>query len=242
MDAGALIDQLEEDGPRLAAAAQRAGLDAPVPATEWTVRDLVTHTGGVHRWAAATVAAGAPGPDEQTGAGVGSGPPDAELLDWFVAGHAHLVQVLRAAPDDLTAFTFLPAPTAKTFWARRQAHETGIHRADAEAAAGTVPQFPMRFAQDGMAELITGFAARRSQAIAQPGTLALRPTDGGTSWRLTFGGERIVAEPSVEPADATVSGLSSELYLWLWNRPARVEIGGDATLAARWREVRVTWS
>ena len=34
----------------------------------------------------------------------------------------------------MRCFAFLPAPSPLAFWARRQAHETGIHRADVESA------------------------------------------------------------------------------------------------------------
>src|SRR5207253_4063893 len=55
-------------------------------------------------------------------------PADAALLAWFRDGHAALVGTLESAPPDLKCFTFLPAPSALAFWARRQAHETGIHQ------------------------------------------------------------------------------------------------------------------
>ena len=51
-------------------------------------------------------------------------------------GCADLVAALAAAPDDLECWTFLPAPSPRAMWARRQAHETAIHRVDAELAAG----------------------------------------------------------------------------------------------------------
>jgi hypothetical protein len=92
--------------------------------------------------------------------------------------------------------------------------------------------------------MLWGFAARRSQSVDQPATLALRADDPGApavSWRLVFGGERISAEESDEPTDAVVAGPSEQLYRWLWNRPADVEISGDATVAALWRRVRVRW-
>jgi uncharacterized protein (TIGR03083 family) len=150
--------------------------------------------------------------------------------------------------------TFLPAPSALAFWARRQAHETAIHRADAQAAAGTVTPFDAPFAQDGIAELLLGFAARRSNAVESPGTLRLHALDG-PDWLVTLGGERTLAEPIPDdaadrkPVDvgkaapgATVTATSSELYLWLWNRPAQVSVAGDTALAEQWRQVRVRWS
>jgi uncharacterized protein (TIGR03083 family) len=242
MDADALIDHLAADGPRLADAAASAGLDAPVPATDWTVRELVTHVGGIHRWAADIVANCGAGFDTAAGDAVGTGPADAELIDWFREGHATLVKVLRAAPADLECATFLRADSPRHFWARRQAHETAIHRADAQGAAGDRNVFDAGFAQDGIAELLLGFAARKANAIPQAATIGLR-ADDGPSWLITLGGERIVAEQADDVrADVTVSGPSSALYLWLWNRPSTATVTGDAATAALWRQVRVRWS
>jgi uncharacterized protein (TIGR03083 family) len=245
MDVDALVDQLSANGSLLLDALDRAPWDARVPGLDWDLRELAVHTGGVHRWATAIVRGE---PADAVGAAysrVGSGPTSDELLAWLRTGIVDLVGALQAAPNDLDAFTFLPARSPRHFWARRQAHETAIHRADAEAASGAVIPFPTRFAQDGIAEMLLGFGARRRSAVARPGTLLLRPTDDGAPWRLVFGGETTVAEPALgDGADVVVNASSSDLYLWLWNRPAaQVEIGGDATLAALWRErVRVTWS
>lgn len=250
MDLDGYLAQLAADGPRLADAAQRAGFDALVAATDWTVRDLVLHLGGIHRWAAAVVATASPTTEIAEGDAVGSGPGDAELLDWFRVGHAGLVRTLREAPADLECATFLAAPSPLLFWARRQAHETAVHRADAESALdpAQLTPFGVAFAQDGIAEMLHGFAARRSNAIATAGVLALRPDDEGDAWQVRLGGERVeatigaAADAGATDADVVVSGTSSALYLWLWNRPAEVRVSGDAALAGLWREIRVRWS
>ncbi|HJQ43596.1 MAG TPA: maleylpyruvate isomerase family mycothiol-dependent enzyme [Jatrophihabitantaceae bacterium] len=242
MDVADHLAQLDADGQLLADAAERAGLDAKVVACDWTVRDLVTHTGGIHRWAADIVRTGADTGDTEFGRAVGTGPDDRELIAWFRDGHRALVQTLTDASEDVDAFTFLPAPSAKAFWARRQAHETGMHRADAESAAGDITPFAADFAQDGIAEIVQGFAARKSNAIDTPGVLGLAASDG-PNWRITLGGEHIVAEPGdIADASATVIGRSSDLYLWLWNRPSAATVSGDELLAQQWREVRVRWS
>ena len=237
------LAHLDADGSALAAAATRAGWDAAVPGLSWDVRQLVTHTGGVHRWAADIVATASATTDTELGRAVGDGPADDELLDWFIAGHAALVATLRAAPEELECATFLPAPSPLAFWARRQAHETAIHRADAEGAAGVVTAFDTLFAQDGIGEILRGFAARKSNAIARAGMVSLNSTDG-PSWLITLGGERIVAEEGGDTAcDMTVSGTSSDIYLWLWNRPSAISVEGDASLADEWaKSVRVRWS
>ena len=68
-----------------------------------------------------------------------------------------LVVVLHDMP------TFLPAPSPLAMWARRQAHETAIHRYDAQHATGTSAGFDPAFASDGIDELVSGFAPRADQ-------------------------------------------------------------------------------
>jgi uncharacterized protein (TIGR03083 family) len=235
------LSRLEGDGPLLAVAAAEAGWDAPVPGTRWTVRELVTHVSGVHRWATDIVATSGRGFDTDAGRAVGTGPPDDELTEWFLAGHAALVGTLRAAPAGVECATFLPAPSPLAFWARRQAHETAVHRGDAERATGDVTPYPADFAQDGIAELLLGFAARKSNALETAGTISLKASDG-PSWLITMGGERILAGEDESAADATVAGTSSELYAWLWNRPSQARVTGDEAIADLWRAVRVRWS
>jgi uncharacterized protein (TIGR03083 family) len=244
MEIAALIDQLESDGRLLIAAAQRAGWDARVPGCDWNVRELVTHTGGIHRWAADIVATAGQSFDTPAAAAVGSGPADDDLAEWFAVGHAALVETLRSAGPDLDCTTFLPADSPRHFWSRRQAHETAIHRVDAEGAAGgEVTSFESEFAQDGIGEIVRGFGARKRDAAGRTATLVLAAADG-PSWLLTVGGERIEAAEAADAgdADATVRGSSAELYRWLWNRPSGAVVDGDASVAQLWSEsVRVRW-
>lgn len=246
------IEHLADEGVRLATAAGRVGWDTPVPRTDWNVRDLVTHVGGVHRWASDVVCTGATALDTSASRDVGRGPGDDELLEWFVTGHAALVSALRSAPSDLAAATFLSAPSPLHFWARRQAHETAIHRADAEAAYGESSKYAPGFAQDGIIELLHGFAARKSMTIDRKATILLDATDG-PSWLVSLGGEQICADTiddvaraglaGADVARADVRGSSSDLYLWLWNRDSQVVLEGSQAVADLWAAaVRVRWS
>jgi uncharacterized protein (TIGR03083 family) len=244
VDAPLLIEHLAADGAWLSEAAARAGWDVPVPGTEWDVRSLVKHVGGVHRWAADIVTTGRDSGDTAAGQAVGSGPEDGELLEWFQNGHAALVETLRAAPDDLVCFAFLPADSPRHFWARRQAHETAIHRVDAEGAGGAVATFDPAFAQDGIAEILGGFARLRSNTPKGGGAIGLDAADG-PSWLITLGGERIEAAEcdDLSGTDVTLRGLSSDLYKWLWNRPSDAVVDGDEGVAALWTDsVRVRWT
>ena len=242
MEVDAFIGHLRHQGVGLAAAAQVAGWSAPVPRTDWTVRELVKHVGGVHRWAADVVRTGAGDLATEAGRRVGEGPDDDELLAWYLAGHADLLAALGGASPDLTAATFLSSRSPLEFWARRQAHETAIHRADAEAATGRTTRFPVDLAQDGIDELLCGFAARKRTSGAERGTLLLGCSDG-PSWSVTFGGEDIGAERVGSIKDGDVSGTSSGLYLWLWNRDSAVVADASRPLVRAWpAAVAVTWT
>lgn len=243
MQLSGYLDQLSADGTLLAAAASDVSLDAPVPSCpDWTVRDLITHIGGVHRWAASIVRNAMTENDDATGDQVGTGPGDPQLLEWFREGHQALLAALRAASSDLKCFTFLPAPTPLLFWARRQAHETAIHRVDAQSACGEVAPFGAEFACDGIEEMLFGFAARPRPAMS-PGTMLLKPDDVGAAWLVTYGGEGVSgAVVDDGAADARVTGTASDIYLWLWNRPSAATVSGRADVAESWQQIRVRWS
>ncbi|MFD9126164.1 maleylpyruvate isomerase family mycothiol-dependent enzyme [Kitasatospora sp. NPDC059571] len=251
MEIPELVDVLRREGALLADTAAGTPLDAPVPTCpDWRLRDLVLHTGQVHRWAAAHVKGGLTRPLDEAGqeAAWGPAPADAELVEWFRTGHADLVAVLAAAPADLACWSFLPAPSPLAFWARRQLHETTVHRVDAQAAAGTAPSpVDAAVAADGLAELLTGFLPRPKSRLrsATARTLAVRPADRPESWLVTVGQEPPQVRPGAGPADCTVGGPAHDLYLLLWNRreadPATVT--GDRSLLELWRETAaVTWS
>jgi uncharacterized protein (TIGR03083 family) len=247
------IDALAVAGEGLADAAGRAGPDAPVPTCPgWVVRDLVRHTGGVHRWATRYVRDAEREPiDSDLERLSGGWPPDGELVAWYLSGHAGLVAALRAAPADLECFTFLRAPSPLAMWARRQAHEAFVHRVDAEAAAGTSVTPPTDLALDGIDELLTCFAPRRRTGfrLDPARTLAVCPDEGDVRWAVRIGPEGItttrVAPADDLAADAAIGGPAAALYLWLWNRAAddAIRPAGDPDLLAAWTtQVKITWS
>ena len=169
----AYLQQLRDEGERLAASAAVLDLDTAVPACPAlddpgpaAAHRLRAPLGGqIHRRAAhpGTAAAG-------RGGHPASGHPRRGLLDWFRAGHAALVQTLDAAGPGLDCWTFLPgAVSPLAFWARRQAHETTMHRVDVQLAAaaaappGHLDPIPAELAADGVDELLMGFARRNAK-------------------------------------------------------------------------------
>ncbi|MHB1593927.1 MAG: maleylpyruvate isomerase family mycothiol-dependent enzyme [Streptosporangiaceae bacterium] len=270
MDIDQHLAALEREGRLLADAAARSGLDAEIPSCRpWRMRDLLRHVRYIHWWAGTHVrdalASVLGGPDEADL--LSGGPPDADLIEAYRDGHRVLVETLRAADPGLACATFLPAPSPLAFWARRQAHETAIHRADAELATGGLTPFDPGFAVDGIDELVLGFAQRGSSGAPSRGDGAVGPgaarrlrieaTDTGDAWRVAIGadGIRVVREHAAatgtDPgpgcaAEAEVTAPAAVLYLLLWNRAGvqdpGITVRGDADMLALWRErVRVTW-
>jgi uncharacterized protein (TIGR03083 family) len=251
------IDALRRQGDLLAAAASRSGLAASVPpCPSWQVKDLLRHTGYIHRWAARHVTecpdAVLEGPSEADI--LRGGAPDPDLLAWFRDGHAALVETLSTADPGLVCATFMDAPSALAFWARRQAHETAIHRADAESASGVRPEYEPEFAADGIDELIMGFGQRRTYrpSAEADGGMQVRTTDTGHAWHVGTEGGRLQARrehstpEDASPAACTVTGPASGVYLYLWNRSdaaqAGVTVSGDTRFLDLWQSsVRVRW-
>ena len=250
---------LRREGELLAVAAERAGSGAAVPACPgWRVRDLLKHLGYVHRWATGYVREQQPRWVDRASEAdiVGGGPRDDELIGWFRDGHTTLVQTLEAADPDMTCWTFLEAPSAVAFWARRQAHETAIHRIDAEQAAApadsgiTEEAFEPRFAADGIDELIMGFLGRdaKSGSWESPrGVFGFHADDGPgevANWRVASEPGKLVVAREAGPADCDVTGTAEGLYLLLWNRrdASGLDVRGDAGRLAEFRkQTQVTW-
>jgi uncharacterized protein (TIGR03083 family) len=254
------LDALRRQGELMASAAAASGLAAAVPSCpSWQVKDLLRHTGYVHRWAARHVAEGPAevidGPSEAEI--LRGGAADDDLLDWFRAGHVALIETLASADPAVECATFMAAPSPLAFWTRRQAHETAIHRADAELSAGAPPEYPAGFAADGIDELIMGFGQRRKyQPQASPaaggGLLRVVAADTGDAWSIAARQGRLQPSRETEAGPAgdagcTVEGPASGLYLFLWNRAgpaaAGVTVTGDPSLLASWQaSVKVRWS
>ncbi|WP_329113531.1 maleylpyruvate isomerase family mycothiol-dependent enzyme [Streptomyces sp. NBC_01465] len=240
MDIADHIKSLEREGQLLAAAAASAGTDAPVPTCpDWQVDDLLRHTGSAHRWATGFVAEGHTTPHPF---GVGPDLTGDELLTWFRAGHTALMSTLSLAPADVECWAFMPAPSPLAFWARRQAHETAVHRFDAELAAGIqLSPLEPEFAADGIDELLRLFHARTRSRVRSdlPKTLRVRASDTGDVWTC-----RLTSEPPLTvlgeegAADCELTGTAAQLYAALWNRQplSTVTVTGDSALAELWVE------
>ncbi|MEQ0560856.1 maleylpyruvate isomerase family mycothiol-dependent enzyme [Amycolatopsis sp. NEAU-NG30] len=197
---------------------------APVPdCGDWTLADLGTHLGNVHRWAATIVTTGEVQPQNFETA------PGADLTSWYAESAQILLDVLGAADPEAPCWQFTGAASIKAFWFRRQVHETAVHLADAGGGHLIGPAV----AADGVDEVLGSFLPRvtRWHPVPQlPGPVTLHATDTGDTWTV-HPGEPPALGPAADGA-ASVEAPARDLLLRLWKRTGpepRVE--GDAAKA-----------
>ena len=211
--------------------------DAVIPGLGgWSVRALVGHLAGVHRWAAG-MAQGDRGRDDDLDVAGLSVPA---LAASYSEHAAALRDTLAAVGPDAPART-LVGPGPASFWFRRQVHETLVHLGDLAAARsgawtvdvldGVVDVDPALWA-DGVDEVVTVFEPRqvrlgRITPLAR--LVGLREAGSGRAWVL--GGAEDGRAP--EPAAATVTADARALDLLLWGRvdpaAAGAVVDGDPT-------------
>src|SRR5262249_61123475 len=112
-------------------------------------------------------------------------------------------------------------------------------------SAGPAP--PAGLAADGRAGRLRGSLPRRGVPLhaEQPCSLLVAPADAPGRWHVTIGpGGRQVHTDGELPADCTVRGRATDLYLALWNRtPAEPPaVSGDPAVLDLWHaRAKITW-
>lgn len=233
-------DRMADVGPRSFA--------APVPTCPgWNVADLLSHTGWVHRWMRYMVClpeGERPTRETSTAAGlpkVGSSQhPEGDLVPWFRDGVDELLQAFTETSPTKTMRSLFGTHTPSLL-IRRMAHETAIHRWDAEQAVGVPTGFDPDLAADGIDELLELWAPRTFTYAEFGGTgqtIELCAADGEDAWVITVEPDTTAWHRGhADAADATARGATSDLYLFVWNRRStdELEVLGDNDLLARWQ-------
>jgi len=125
------------------------------------------------------------------------------------------------------------------FWARRQAHETSIHRYDAQLAAGRPEPLDGALAADGIDELFEMVPSWPWGGRVRGGgeTVHVHCTDRDGEWLLRLVPDGIVVAREHAKADVAVRGAASDVLLFLYGRAGRevLEVFGDVELLAHFR-------
>jgi len=233
------VTALEQEAAALVASARDGKFDAPVPSCPgWDRLRLFRHLGMVHRSVTVTVETG----EQADRAALGSAPKDGDLIaDWLEEGVAALADALRRTDPAKPAWNPFGIEPVVASWRRRMAHETAVHRWDAQQAIGEPTPVDAALASDGVDEFLTGFLPRdvRERGAALPsGTLHLHATDAEGEWTLRAGPAGPEVDRGHAKGDAAVRGTASDLLLLVWHRLPReggpFEVFGDTDVADAW--------
>jgi uncharacterized protein (TIGR03083 family) len=238
--------EIEASTEILAGIVHGADLTRQVPTCpEWTLRQLATHVGRAQRWAAeiASTRSAEFIPFRQV--------PDGRIPDdpalhapWLRAGAERVIQAVGEAGSD-PVWTSGGSLRPASFWARRIAHETAVHRADAEISVGREPEFEPDLAADAIDEWLgftsgTGASDTPVDALPDGAVLHVHVTDEGVDgeWLVRREGDSVTVEPGHGKGDVALRGPAGRLLLVLLRRvpqdDPQVEVLGDPALLTRW--------
>ncbi|MHB1784776.1 MAG: maleylpyruvate isomerase family mycothiol-dependent enzyme [Acidimicrobiales bacterium] len=215
MDRSGYITALRLNGEWMIRSSQGA-LHEDVPTCpDWSMADLIWHTGMVHaRWRA--ISEGLV-PDKNSFADLQR--PDADaLVAWFDRGLAALADTLEEADPSAPAWTWSNDHTIG-FIQRRMAQETAVHAWDAALAIDQPQAIDTELAVDGIDELLDVFLPRRPERMeGPPSSIHLHCMDSPGEWVVRTGEGTVVVERTHAKADAAIRANASDLLLLLWHR------------------------
>ncbi|MFU8853083.1 maleylpyruvate isomerase family mycothiol-dependent enzyme [Micromonospora sp. SL1-18] len=233
------IGELRTEGPTFAAAVAEAPPETPVLSCPgWTVTDLAHHLTGFYIWARTVVTAGTttrPVREEVTP------PADLTPAEWYRQEYDRLMALFEGLDPEAPAWNFAPRPKKAGFWPRRVAHETAVHRWDAQLAIGAGEPIEAKLAADGVSEVLDTWlpAGRRIQPGQWHGVVQLTASDAAQDWYLRLRGEGValldtatILDHDDHHARAQVVGTASDLLLALMGRISFDTLGvaGDRQL------------
>ena len=231
MDAATHITHLQADSALLLEGCREDPQAAVHTCPPWDRAALLHHVAGVHSWHRAQIEHG-PGARVRFKESPPA-PQGEELPDWFEANLQGLVQAL-AGMDTTRPWPTWAGERPGTFYPRRMAQETAVHRWD-----GVGGPIDAELAVDGIDEHLGLFAPLApGDQLAAHGTIHLHATDIDGEWLVTLGPEGVTYEHGHAKGDVALRGGAGDLLLWAWNRvpvDARFEVFGDRSLLDAWR-------
>ncbi|WP_225827696.1 maleylpyruvate isomerase family mycothiol-dependent enzyme [Streptomyces naphthomycinicus] len=233
------LHAFRQEAARFLAAIDTARLDAAVPSCPgWTVSDLVAHLAGVYRWHRQHLRRRTASTPRHERPEV---PEGIHVLTWWQREFTAMAEELDAVSPAAPAWNWAGRPPVARFWHRRMAHETALHRWDAENALGVPTAIGPAPATDGVAEVLDTFlpGGRNAGRPGPAGTVALSASDTAARWRVTVRETGVSLSPPPDSPgagpvpDCVAEGTAEDLLLVLWGRATaadRLRVEGDATL------------
>ena len=234
------IAALRHDGAAAIAAASE-NLAAQVPSCPgWDAHRLIGHLGRVYcsvrehvvRRASEVV------PAEE----IPNLPAGEAVLAWCEEALSNVASALEGIEADEAVWSWAGYPYQNgAFYHRRMAHETLIHRWDAEAAVGEPQPLDDDLAADNIDELlqvVLPFTISNWKRPIPEGTLHLHRIGGEGEWTAVPDGDRIAVSLEHAKGDAAVRGSAADLALFIWERRGiddlDIEVFGSREVAEQW--------
>ncbi|MFN8022745.1 MAG: maleylpyruvate isomerase family mycothiol-dependent enzyme [Acidimicrobiales bacterium] len=207
---------------------------APLPHLPgWCVRDCLAHLVGDLRWATSIVT----GRTWDPRGIVAARERDADLVAAWDAAGAAMIDAIRTAVDVL-ATDDPPCPNFTdrrtldgrlSFWPRRQAHETTMHRWDLEVPTGSHHAIDADSAADAVDESLHVYTRRYGGQVLDR-TIVLRCTDRDDAWRvrpaeIDGDGTRVEVDRCTGTPTGDVEGTAESLLLVVQHRLTPDEAG-----------------
>ena len=239
MDRDDFLATLHDESTALLVAARQADPQAAVPGCpDWTTADLVWHIGEVHDFWGWIVRERSTAPDAyedpvRPGSDLGFDEAFTAVATFASERAAELFRVLADTDPVTPVWTWTPQHDV-AWVTRRMAHETAVHRVDAEHAAGREHRLAPELAADGIDEFLEFFfplAAADAPPLA--GSVHLHCTDADGEWTVRPAADGgITVAGGHAKADAALRGDAHDLLMVLWRRSPldSVTVFGDVDL------------
>jgi hypothetical protein len=263
MDQSCALDVVKREAERILQLTRAAETDeaaggnacaAEIPTCPgWRLPDLANHVGRVYGWVATNLSDEHGDQPDRTL--TPRRPAEQSPSDWMQERLDILLPILAALSETGTAWNFVEGPRAPAaFWWRRQAHESLIHRVDAELGAGAgggagagepVGDAEADVAADGIGDFLLLARLRevgwQDLQLGEGMTIHLHATDvEDAEWTIDTTNQTFATAHL--KADVALRGSAWALDRWCWRRDVGasaaelgVETFGDLQAAADWR-------
>ena len=224
---------IEREGAELLAVARHGPLSAAVTACPgWVLADLLWHVAEVHDFWGTVVRERLQDPSVYVQP---ERPAEPDLVGFAGDRLDRLLDALRTTDPSTAVWTWSARKDAG-FVRRRMAHETAVHRVDAQDAIGTALPIDGELASDGIDEFLEHFTADVIVGeLPLAGSVHLHCTDVPGEWLVRPDGDSLVLTREHAKGDAAMRGAAHDLLMVLWRRAplSSVDVIGDAGVAGQ---------
>jgi uncharacterized protein (TIGR03083 family) len=229
------LNHLNADYQLLAAAIPDAPVDVP-SCPGWTTKDLAKHMAHVYLGQAFVVETARQAENKEH---LAPYPRTEDYLEFMGWGFEAITKALDINRPERPTWSWHHSDQSVDFWFRRMAHETVIHRIDAEQAVGKVSKIDESLALDGVDEVLdflplTGSWPEVPNIDFGIVSIVASTKNSYKVWDLNFTNEAATVSAVAESnssARLLISGDAEAMDLYLWGRidssDPRISITGE---------------